>query len=208
MGYEVVTNGQKGYNGVALLSKLPIKNVIDKLPGDEEDTQARWISAEINNVLICDLYLPNGNPYPGPKFDYKISWMNRLYQHSANLIATEKKIVLLGDYNIIPTETDCNKPDDWKNDALFQPQSRKIFQGLLNLGFTDAIRAKSISDGIYTHWDYQRGAWSRNSGIRIDHVLVSPTAADSLVACGIDREMRDKEKPSDHVPIWIKLQVV
>lgn len=208
-GYNVETHGQKSFNGVAILSKLPLEDVTRALPGDESDEQARYIEATVigdnHAVRVCDLYLPNGNPAPGPKFDYKLAWMERLYARAVDLLAQEMPFVMAGDYNIIPQSEDAAKPDSWREDALFRLDSRTAFRRLLNLGLTDAFRARTPGPGHYSFWDYQAGAWNRNNGIRIDHLLLSPEAADLLKDCQIDKEVRGRDKPSDHVPVWIEL---
>ncbi len=207
LGYRVETHGQKGFNGVAILSKLPLEDVTRGLPGDTSDEQARWIEATVigqRAVRVCGLYLPNGNPAPGPKYDYKLAWMERLRLRALDLLATEEPVVLLGDYNVIPQAEDAAKPAAWVTDALFLPESRAAFRHLLNLGFTDALLARNPNPG-YTFWDYQAGAWERNNGIRIDHVLLSPQAADLLDDAGIEKSLRGGEKPSDHVPVWVEL---
>ena len=205
MGYNLETHGQKGFNGVAILSKLPLEDVRRGLPGDDGDEQARWIEAQVEGVRICGLYLPNGNPAPGPKYDYKLAWMERLQRRAAALIEGEETAVVLGDYNVIPQNEDCWNPAVWANDALFLPATRAAFRRLVNLGFTDALRAVDRSPGLYTFWDYQAGALQKNWGLRIDHVLLTPQAADRLETCAIDAETRTREKPSDHVPIWVTL---
>jgi exodeoxyribonuclease-3 len=207
LGYNVVTHGQKSFNGVAVLSKSPIEDVVRGLPGDDSDEQARWIEATINTVRICCLYLPNGNPLPGPKFDYKLAWMERLYTRAKALLDSEEMVVMAGDYNIIPQPEDAHNISQWQDDALYHPESLSAFRKVLNLGYTDALRALNPAPLTYTFWDFQAGAWNRNNGIRIDHHLLSPQAADRLKACEIDRHMRGREKPSDHVPIWIELNV-
>lgn len=208
-GYNVETHGQKGFNGVAILSRRPLEDVSRGLPGDPADEQARWIEATVMGehtaVRLCALYLPNGNPAPGPKFDYKLSWMERMRRHAAGLLATEMAVVMAGDYNVIPQAEDARRPDAWREDALFLPQSRAAFRQILYQGFTDAFRAVNPRPGNYTFWDYQKGAWERNDGIRIDHLLLSPQAADMLRDAGIDKAVRGGEKPSDHVPAWIEL---
>ena len=207
-GYNVATHGQKGFNGVAILSKFPLEDVARGLPGDPSDDQARWIEATVvgrRAVRLCGLYLPNGNPAPGPKYDYKLAWMERLHGHAQELLATEMPVVLAGDYNVIPQDEDARRPEAWRTDALALPESRRAFRQLLNLGYTDALRARSAAPGLYTFWDYQAGAWERNNGIRIDHLLLSPQAADLMTDAGIDRHVRGREKPSDHVPVWIDL---
>ena len=209
LGYHVETHGMKAFNGVAILSKLPLEDVTRRLPGDDADEQARWIEATVigpkHPVRICGLYLPNGNPAPGPKYDYKLAWMNRMLTRTSTLLADEQPLVLCGDYNIIPQAEDAARPQDWLTDALYLPQSREAYQRLLNLGLTDAIRAQNPAPGTYTYWDFQAGAWERNNGIRIDHLLLSPQAADLLQTSGIDKAVRGRDKPSDHVPVWIEL---
>jgi exodeoxyribonuclease III len=207
-GYFVETHGQKGFNGVAILSKLALEDVERGLPGDEADEQARWIEATVvgkTAVRLCGLYLPNGNPAPGPKYDYKLSWMVRMRARAADLLATEMAVVMAGDYNVIPDPADAARPEAWVTDALFLPDSRAAFRRVLNLGFTDAFRARDQRPGRYTFWDYQAGAWEKNNGIRIDHLLLSPQAADLLMEAGIDKGVRGGEKPSDHVPVWVEL---
>ncbi|MFP1644965.1 exodeoxyribonuclease III [Pontitalea aquivivens] len=208
MGYRVETHGQKSFNGVAILSRLPLEDVTRGLPGDDADDQARWIEATVigdRAIRVAGLYLPNGNPAPGPKYDYKLAWMDRMRAHAAALLATEDPVVLAGDYNVIPQDEDAARPDAWREDALALPQSRAAFRRIVNLGFTDAFRARVQGPGHYSFWDYQAGAWQRNNGIRIDHLLLSPQAADLLRDAGIDREVRAGDKPSDHVPVWIDL---
>ncbi|HHB81619.1 MAG TPA: exodeoxyribonuclease III [Aliiroseovarius sp.] len=208
LGYNIATHGQKGFNGVALLSKLPLEDITRGLPGDTEDTQARYIEATVTDarsVRICGLYLPNGNPAPGPKFDYKLAWMDRLRTRAKELLSQEESFLMTGDFNIIPQPEDAARPDAWREDALFRPQSREAWRKILNLGLTDAFRALHPAREGYTFWDFQRGAWNRNDGIRIDHFLLSPQVADMLTECQIDKEVRARERPSDHVPIWINL---
>ncbi|MEO1307369.1 MAG: exodeoxyribonuclease III [Pseudomonadota bacterium] len=207
-GYNVETHGQKGFNGVAILSKLPLEDVSRGLPGDETDEQARWIEATVvgqKAVRVCGLYLPNGNPAPGPKFDYKLAWMDRLIARCADLMEQEDTAVIAGDYNIIPQAEDAARPDAWREDALFRRESREKFRALLNLGLTEAFRARHPGPGHYSFWDYQAGAYDRNDGIRIDHLLLTPSAADLLEEAQIDHEIRGREKPSDHVPVWVRL---
>ena len=210
LGYRVETHGQKGFNGVALLSRLPLAEVARGLPGDPSDEQARWIEGTVTGpsrtVRVAGLYLPNGNPAPGPKYDYKLAWMARMEAHVAPMLAAEQPLVLAGDYNVIPEPQDAARPEAWREDALFRPQSRAAFRRLLNLGLTDAIRAEDPrGPGPFTFWDYQAAAFERNDGIRIDHLLLSPQAADLMRAAGIDRDERAKERPSDHVPVWVDL---
>ncbi len=208
LGYIVETHGQKSFNGVAILSKYPLEDISRGLPGDDEDEQARWIEATVCGdvtVRVCGLYLPNGNPAPGPKYDYKLAWMERLHTRAKDLLAMEEPALMAGDYNIIPQDDDVARPDDWRDDALFRPESRDAYQRILNLGFTEAFRARNAAPMNYTFWDYQAGAWQKNDGIRIDHFLLTPQAADMLADCQIDRDTRGREKPSDHVPIWVEL---
>ncbi|GAB4386907.1 exodeoxyribonuclease III [Albidovulum sp.] len=207
-GYAVETHGQKGFNGVAILSKLPLADVARGLPGDDADDQARWIEATVSGrrpVRICSLYLPNGNPAPGPKYDYKLAWMARMKARAAAMLATEMPTVLGGDYNVIPQPEDAARPQDWREDALFLLDSRAAFRRILHLGYADAFRLRESAPGHYSFWDYQAGAWQRDNGIRIDHLLLSPQAADLLDGAGIDKAVRGWEKPSDHVPVWIDL---
>ena len=210
LGYNVAINGQKSFNGVAILSKLPIEDIVTRLPGDSEDDQARWLEVTIvgnQAIRMCNLYLPNGNPAPGPKYDYKLSWMRRLHEKAKELIDSEIPAFMAGDYNIIPQAEDAANIGAWEQDALFLPESRTEFRRILNLGFTDAFRAKHNGSGHYSFWDYQAGAWDRDDGIRIDHFLLTPQCADLLKNCQIDKHIRSREKPSDHVPIWIELDV-
>jgi exodeoxyribonuclease III len=207
-GYIVETHGQKSFNGVAILSKLPLEEVSRGLPGDAADEQARWIEATVMGdrpVRVCGLYLPNGNPAPGPKYDYKLAWMERLKTRAEALLSAEEPAIMVGDYNVIPQDEDAARPEAWATDALALPQSRAAFRRILNLGFTEAFRARKLAPGHYSFWDYQAGAWNRNDGIRIDHVLMTPQAADLLRDCWIEREMRGQDKPSDHVPVWVDL---
>lgn len=210
-GWHLETYGQKSFNGVAILSREPMYDVVRGLPGtegepDPENPQARWIEATISGVRIISLYLPNGNPQPGPKFDFKIGWMKRLRDRAAQLLASEQPVVLAGDYNIIPRDEDCYSPAAWVDDALTQPESRNCFFELLNMGYTDAIRQKNPYGPQFSYWDYQAGAWARDHGIRIDHLLLSPEAADRLEVAAVDKNPRGKEKASDHTPVWIKLK--
>ncbi|AYV48948.1 exodeoxyribonuclease III [Caulobacter flavus] len=213
LGYNVVVHGQKTYNGVALLSKHPVEDVRKGLPlleGDAEDEQARYVEAVISGpkpVRVIGIYLPNGNPIGTEKFAYKLSWMRRLHEHAKGLLAFEEPMVIAGDYNVIPEVEDVANPEAWLGDALFQPESRAAFRALKNLGFTDAYMQADGAPGGYTFWDYQAGAWPRNLGIRIDHLLLSPQAADKLAQVKIHRDERDKEKPSDHVPVVATLNL-
>ncbi|MFQ6552421.1 exodeoxyribonuclease III [Aestuariibius insulae] len=208
LGYSVETHGQKGFNGVAILSRLPLEDVVRGLPGDETDEQARWIEATVvgeTAIRLCGLYLPNGNPAPGPKYDYKLAWMQRLKARAIELLADEMPALMAGDYNIIPQPEDAARADAWREDALFRMESRTAWRRILHLGFTEAIRARHPQPGLYSFWDYQAGAYDRNDGIRIDHVLMTPQCADLMTACDIDAEYRARDKPSDHVPVWVEL---
>lgn len=207
-GYFVETHGQKSFNGVAILSKLPLEDVTRGLPGDDTDEQARWIEATVTgktDVRICGLYLPNGNPAPGPKYDYKLGWMARMRARAAELLAQEIPVVMGGDYNVIPQAEDAARPEAWVEDALYLPESRAAFRRIIHLGYTEAFRTRQPAPGHYSFWDYQAAAWEKNNGIRIDHLLLSPQAADLLVDTAIDKAVRGREKPSDHVPVWIDL---
>lgn len=210
LGYNVETHGQKGFNGVAILSKTPLDDVQRGLHGDDTDTHARWMEALVTSpsgrvVRVVSIYLPNGNPIGTEKFAYKLAWMGRFKARVRELLAQEVPLVLAGDLNVIPTPFDAKRPEAWANDALYQPQTRNAFRQILNLGLTDAVRACHPEPGVYTFWDYQAGAFQKNDGIRIDHILLSPQAADMLEASGIDTFTRGWEKPSDHVPVWVEL---
>jgi exodeoxyribonuclease-3 len=210
LGYNLAILGQKSYNGVAILSRWPLGDITLGLPTFPEDEQSRYIEALVEKpdcaIRVASIYLPNGNPTGTPKFDYKLRWMAALHEHAAKLLDYEETLVLAGDYNVIPTEGDVYDPAAWVEDALFRPESRQAFRSLQHLGYRDAIRLTSDEPGLYTFWDYQAGAWPKNKGIRIDHLLLSPEAAGRLVAAGIDKAMRGGEKPSDHVPVWAVLQ--
>ena len=209
-GYNVATHGQKSFNGVAILSKLPLEDVTRGLPGDDEDDHARWIEATVvgkTALRLCGLYLPNGNPAPGPKYDYKLAWMERMHARAQQLLANEEVALMAGDYNVIPQAEDAARPEAWREDALFLPETRAAFRRIQNLGFTEAFRTRNPGPGHYSFWDYQAGAWNRNDGIRIDHFLLTPQCADLLTGAGIDKEVRGGEKPSDHVPVWIELDL-
>ncbi|HEX4411632.1 MAG TPA: exodeoxyribonuclease III [Xanthobacteraceae bacterium] len=210
-GYNVAVHGQKTFNGVALLSKLPFDDVKIGLPGDDQDDHARFIEGVFSTATgvlrVASLYMPNGNPPNTEKYTYKLGWMKRLSRYARERLALEEPLVLAGDYNVIPTTADARNPQIWTNDALFLPQTRDEYRALVNLGLTDAIRATSDDAGLYTFWDYQAGAWRKNNGIRIDHLLLSPIAADALSGAGIDRHVRTWEKPSDHVPVWVDLDI-
>jgi exodeoxyribonuclease-3 len=210
LGYNVAVHGQKGFNGVAILSKRPFDEVaVRGLPGDEADTHARYIEVVVARaggvVRIGNLYLPNGNPIGTDKFAYKLAWMQRLRERTAGLLKMEEPLLLVGDFNVIPEPVDAKNPQAWTDDALFQPETRAAYRSLVNLGLTDSVRACHPGPGVYTFWDYQAGAWQKDHGIRIDHILASPQAADRLVTAGIDKFTRAWEKPSDHVPVWVEL---
>jgi len=211
LGYISAVHGQKSYNGVALLSKRPMEDVTPRLHGDEADDHARYLEALITGdkgvVRVATIYAPNGNPWPGPKFDYKLAWLERLRLHAKKLLKNEEPVVLMGDYNIIPEDKDAAKPKNWVKDALFQPESKAALRRIENLGYSDAFRTLHPEGGHYTFWDYF-GSWERNNGIRIDHLLLSPQALDRLKDVGIDKEVRGaSEKPSDHVPAWVQLAI-
>ena len=206
LGYNVSIAGQKSYNGVALLSKRPHDLVLDALPGDESDDQARYLEAEVDDLRVACLYLPNGNPVDGPKYPYKLAWMARLRDRVAALLETGQPFALGGDYNVIPAPEDCYDPAAWAEDALFRLETRRAFRAILNLGVVEAYRALHAGGGAFTFWDYQRRAWDLDNGIRIDHVLLSPQAADRLEACTIDREPRGRDKASDHTPVVVTLR--
>jgi exodeoxyribonuclease III len=209
LGYKTAIHGQKTYNGVAILSKFPLENVKRGLDGDPTDEQSRFIQATVMSekpVTVACIYLPNGNPAPGPKHDYKLAWMKRLADHAELELKNEEAFVVTGDFNVIPTDLDVKKPDDWRDDALFRPDSRAAFERLKALGLTEAFRALSpLGKHEFSFWDYQAGAWQKNNGIRIDHALLSPQAADRLVNARIDKAVRGDERPSDHVPLVIEL---
>ena len=205
-GYNAVWQGQKSWNGVAILVRNGEAELVRKgLPGDEEDTQSRYLEAVVNDVLICCLYLPNGNPAPGPKLDYKMQWMERLAKHSKTLLKSGKPVVMTGDFNVIPTEKDVYKPERWVEDALFRPEVRQAFKNLVDQGWTDALRKLYPNEKVYTFWDYLRNAYGRDAGLRIDHFLLSPSLDSRLAAAGVDKHVRGWEKTSDHAPVWIEL---
>lgn len=205
-GYQAIWHGQKSWNGVAILSKRgEPEERCRVLPGDPEDSHSRYIEANVNGIVVGCLYLPNGNPAPGPKFDYKLKWLERLTAHAAQLFASDMPVVLTGDYNVIPTEIDVYKPERWVKDALFRPDTRAAFHNLMAQGWTDAIRKLYPNDIIYTFWDFFRNNFERNAGLRIDHFLLSPHIDQRLVAAGVDRMVRGWEKSSDHAPVWIEL---
>jgi len=205
-GYEAIWHGQKSWNGVAILArKGQIQEIRRGLPGDPEDIHSRYIEATVDDIIIGCLYLPNGNPAPGPKFDYKLSWFERLNAHAKKLLASDTPVVLTGDYNVMPTELDVYKPERWVDDALFRPETRAAFKKLVAQGWTDAIRKLYPDEVIYTFWDYFRNAYGRNAGLRIDHFLLSPHLVSRLRAAGVDHSVRGWEKTSDHAPVWIEL---
>jgi len=207
LGYQAIWHGQKSWNGVAILSRKEKPQEIRKvLPGDPEDEHSRYIEAEVNGILIGCLYLPNGNPAPGPKFDYKLKWFDRLIAHSKELLSLKQPVVLTGDFNVMPTEKDVYKPERWVDDALFRPETRAAFKELIDQGWTDAIRKLYPDETIYTFWDYFRNAYGRNAGLRIDHFLLSPQLATRLKNGGVDHHVRGWEKTSDHAPVWIELK--
>ena len=210
-GYNVVTHGQKGFNGVAILAKSAIEDVSFGLPGDDSDVQARFLEATITQgdtaVRIASLYLPNGNPIDTEKFPYKLAWMKRLEDHARDLLTNDMATILAGDYNVILQPLDAKRPEVWHGDALYQPESRSALRRLLNAGWTDILRTCHPDTPEYTFWDYQAGAWQKDNGIRIDHLLLSPQAVDRASAAGVDRATRGWEKPSDHAPVWVELSV-
>jgi exodeoxyribonuclease III len=205
-GYGAIWKGQSAWNGVAILAKGsdPIETRRE-LPGDPSDRQARYIEAAVNGVLVASLYAPNGNPQPGPKFDYKLAWLERLIRHAASLYEAALPIVLAGDYNVVPTDDDIYSPASWLDNALLQPEARAAFRRLLAQGWTDAIQARHGGERVYTFWDYKRNRWVRNAGLRIDHLLLSTPLAARLTDAGVDRETRGREGASDHAPVWIAL---
>jgi len=206
-GYHAIWHGQKSWNGVAILSRHEKPREIRRvLPGDEEDLHSRYIEAEVGGIRLGCLYLPNGNPAPGPKFDYKLKWFQRLTVHAAELLGMDVPVVLTGDYNVMPTELDVYKPERWVDDALFRPETREAFQRLIGQGWTDAIRKLYPKEVIYTFWDYFRNAYERNAGLRIDHFLLSNHLVKKLKSGGVDREVRGWEKSSDHAPVWIEIK--
>jgi exodeoxyribonuclease-3 len=206
-GYQAIWHGQKSWNGVAILSRKDKPEEIRRvLPGDPEDLHSRYIEANINGIIIGCIYLPNGNPLPGPKFDFKLDWFKRLTAHAKKLMAMETPVILTGDYNVMPTELDVYKPERWVNDALFRPEVRAAFAKLFSQGWTDALRKIHPAEKIYTFWDYFRNAYGRDAGLRIDHFLLSPQLDKRLLDAGVDRHVRGWEKSSDHAPVWIELK--
>ena len=206
LGYDAIWHGQKSWNGVAILSRIgEIHETRRGLPGDPDPAQSRYIEAAVNGVIIGGLYLPNGNPRPGPKFDYKLTWFEKLTAHAATLLESGLPVVLAGDFNVMPTEADVYKPERWTSDALFAPEVRALFARLINQGWTDSLRTLHPDHTIYTFWDYFRDAYGRDAGLRIDHLLLSPSLADRLEDAQVDRHVRGWEKTSDHAPTWIRL---
>jgi exodeoxyribonuclease-3 len=205
-GYGAIWHGQKSWNGVAILAKgkTPVERRTG-LPGDPDDVQSRYIEANVDGLIVGGLYLPNGNPWPGPKFDYKLAWFSRLQRHAKKLLAAGEPVVLAGDFNVIPTELDVYKPERWTNDALFREETRAAYAKLVMQGWTDALRAMHPGEKIFTFWDYFRNAYARDAGLRIDHLLLSPNLKKYLKAAGVDREVRSWEKTSDHAPTWVEL---
>ena len=206
-GYGAIWHGQKGFNGVAILAKgtAPVE-VQRGLAGDPEDEQSRYLEADVFGIRVAGIYLPNGNPLPGPKFDYKLHWMERLRDRAQTILAEEVPAIIAGDYNVIPNDDDVFKPAAMADDALMQPESRAAYRRLLDDGWTDALRARYPNGGIWTYWDYQAGAWQRDAGFRIDHLLLTPELADRLVTAGVDRDHRGREKASDHAATWIEIR--
>jgi len=205
-GYGAIWHGQKSWNGVAILQRGGQPAEARRgLPGDPDDVQSRYLESEIDGVLVACLYLPNGNPAPGPKFDYKLRWLDRLAAHAEGLLASGRDVALVGDFNVIPTELDVYKPERWVDDALFRPETRAAFGRLMDQGWTDALRTLHPGEAVYTFWDYFRNAWPRNAGLRIDHLLLSPSLARRLSDAGVDRAVRGWEKTSDHAPVWVQL---
>ncbi len=206
LGYNMAVSGQKSWNGVAILSKRPIEDVLTGLPGDAGDAQARYVEATVGDLRVASLYLPNGNPVESEKYPYKLAWMDRLREHAAALLDTGQPFVLGGDYNVIPTGDDVYHPAGWEEDALYRLDTRRRYRALVHLGLTDAFRALHPEPGQYTYWDYQGRAWDGDRGLRIDHLLLSPQAADRLIACEIDKEPRGRPKASDHTPVVVELE--
>ncbi len=205
-GYEAVWLGQKSWNGVAILARGTMPELTERgLPGEPDSSQSRYIEAIVSGVRVGCLYLPNGNPYPGPKFEHKLAWLDAFTAHAASLLKQKTPTVLAGDYNIMPTELDVYKPERWGNDALFRPEVRDAFHRLIAQGWTDALRTTHPDEIIYTYWDYFRTAFTRNAGLRIDHLLLSPDLSPRLIAADVDRDIRAQAKTSDHAPVWIEL---
>ncbi|TFZ08119.1 exodeoxyribonuclease III [Ramlibacter humi] len=205
-GYHALWRGQRSWNGVAILSRSKAEEVRRELPGDPDDEHSRYLEAAIDGVLVACLYLPNGNPQPGPKFDYKLRWFERLIEHAATLVHNEHPVVIAGDYNVVPTDFDIYNPRSWRKDALLQPETRECYERLLAQGWTDALRQLFPQEPIYTFWDYFRQHWERNAGLRIDHLLLNPALAPSLAAAGVDTWVRGQPHASDHAPAWVRLE--
>jgi exodeoxyribonuclease-3 len=206
LGYDAIWQGQKSWNGVAILSRIgQIHETRRGLPGDPDDSHSRYIEGAVNGILIGGLYLPNGNPKPGPKFDYKLRWFERLITYAAKLLVSDQPVMLAGDFNVMPTDLDVYKPERWLDDALFAPEARAAYSRLLAQGWTDALRTLHPDERIYTFWDYFRNAFGRNAGLRIDHMLLSPALADRLVDAQVDVAVRGWDKSSDHAPVWVEL---
>ncbi len=205
-GYDAIWHGQRAWNGVAILAKgvKPIE-LRRGLPGDPDDTHSRYLEAAVNGILVCCLYLPNGNPQPGPKFDYKLAWFERLIAHAQSLFVLDEPVIVAGDFNVVPTDFDIYNPKSWKKDALLQPESRECYQRLLAQGWIDSLRTMHPNEQIFTFWDYFRNHWQRNAGLRIDHLLLNRALATRLVDANVDRWVRGREKPSDHAPAWVEL---
>jgi len=207
LGYQAVFINQKAYNGVAILSRDPVTIISDKLPGKEEDGQARYLEVDYHGVRLINIYAPNGNPVDSEKFPYKLAWLDRLHHRLSQLRLDNVPFIIGGDFNIIPEATDCYDPKVWINDALFRLESRQAFRRIMNLGLTDALRVYNQAPGQYTFWDYQAGAWPQNKGLRIDHFLLSPSLADRLIQCAVDKEPRGWDKASDHTPVMLEIAV-
>jgi exodeoxyribonuclease III len=208
-GYRAIWHGQKGFNGVAILARGKAPRELRRgLPGDPDDTHSRYLEAEVDGLVVASIYLPNGNPQPGPKFTYKLAWFERLIEHATTLVTRAEPVVLAGDFNVVPTDevADIYSPASWRNDALLQPETRAAWRRLLAVGWTDAIAALHPGQPMYTFWDYFRNRWARNAGLRIDHLLLNAVAGPRLHDAGVDRELRGREKPSDHAPAWIELK--
>jgi exodeoxyribonuclease-3 len=209
LGYHAIWHGQKSWNGVAILSRgaVPIETRRG-LPGDPEDLNSRYIEAQVGDLIVASIYLPNGNPAPGPKFDYKLAWFRRFNAYAARLLKTRRPVILCGDYNAVPTELDAYKPERWVGDAVFFPETRELYRRLIAQGWTDALRKMHPGQVVFTYWDYFRNAFGRNAGLRMDHILLSPDLASRLVAAGVDRNVRSWERTSDHAPTWVILEEV
>ena len=208
MGYEALVFGQKSWNGVAILARGTAPLEIRRgLPGDDADDQSRYIEAAVQGIVVGCLYLPNGNPQPGPKFDYKLAWFDRFHAHAESLLASRHPVLLAGDYNVVPTDRDIYSPASWKNNALLQPEPRAAYQRLLKLGFTDALHKQSPDKPVFTFWDYFRNHWQRDAGLRIDHLLLNKALAKRMTSAGVDRAVRGLAGASDHAPAWVELDM-